>query len=53
MCGSRGTKANQSSNDELPPTVLTVFTFTLREYTQYTKLLLESVVENEIFHEML
>ena len=35
MCGSRGTKANQSSNDELPPTVLTVFTFTLREYTQY------------------
>lgn len=52
MCESRDTKANQSSSDELPPTVLTVFTFTLREYTQYIKPLLESVVENEISHEM-
>lgn len=33
--------------------MLTVFTFTLREYTQYIKPLLESVVENEISHEML
>ena len=48
VCESRDTEANQSSSDDLPPTVLTVFTFTLREYTQYIKPLLESVVENEI-----
>ena len=33
-CESRGTNANQSSNDELPLTVLVVFTFTLREITK-------------------
>lgn len=48
VCESRDTEANQSSSDDLLPTVLTVFTFTLREYTQYIKPLLESVVENEI-----
>ena len=33
-CESRGTKANQSSNNELQLTMLIVFTFTLRDITK-------------------